>query len=142
MWSEGRLDLVDELFDRSFKSHTSPPGMDDFEAQKPMMQQFISAFSAMQFEHPHVVADGDIVFFHFQGHGRHTGDFMGIPATGKHVCMSGVSVARMRDGKIVESWDYFDMMGLVMQLKPEMADMLMGQGMGTSGGPEQGREAE
>lgn len=139
MWSEGRTELFDELFDRSFKSHTAPPGLDDFEAQKPMMEQFISAFSDMQFEHPHVISDGDTVVFHFQGHGRHTGEFMGIAATGKHVCMGGVSVARMRDGKIVESWDYFDMIGLMMQLNPEMASQFMGQSMGE--GMERGREA-
>ena len=54
--------------------------------------------------------------------------------------MSGVTIARLRDGKVVESWDYFDMMGLLMQLNPDMASQFMGQGMGGGMGMQQGTE--
>lgn len=143
MWNESRPEMMDELFDRSFQMHTGLPGLQDFEGQKRLVQMFMGAFSDMHWETPTVMSEGDTFVFRYQGDGRHTGDFMGVPATNKHVCMGGVTVARMRDGKVYEAWDYFDAMGLMMQLRPEMASQFMG-GMGQAGmgeGAMGGREA-
>ena len=41
---------------------------------------------------------------------------LGIPATGKQVQFSGCSIYHFRDGKIVEQWEYGDLLGL-MQCK-------------------------
>jgi predicted ester cyclase len=41
---------------------------------------------------------------------------LGIPATGKRVHFVGCSVYRFLDGKIVEQWEYGDVLGLLQQL--------------------------
>jgi predicted ester cyclase len=41
---------------------------------------------------------------------------MGIPATGKEVTIGGIAIARIADGKIMERWEEFDMMGMMQQL--------------------------
>jgi predicted ester cyclase len=48
--------------------------------------------------------------------GTHTGDFYGIPATGKRVEFTGMYIARIADGKIVEHWAEEDAYGLLLQL--------------------------
>ena len=48
--------------------------------------------------------------------GVHPGDFNGIPATGRHVSMTGISIDRIAGGKIVESWEVTDDAGLLRQL--------------------------
>jgi hypothetical protein len=46
----------------------------------------------------------------------HEKDFLGIPATGRKIVIIGLSVHWFAAGKIVESWDYPDYMGMMQQL--------------------------
>ena len=41
---------------------------------------------------------------------------MGLPATGNRVTVTGLSIWRVVDGKIVEHWEQFDAMGMMQQL--------------------------
>ena len=49
--------------------------------------------------------------------GTHRGTFMGIPATGKSVVMTGMTMVRIVDGRLLESWVKNDVMGLLATLK-------------------------
>jgi len=51
-----------------------------------------------------LIAEGDKVVARVRITGTHTGDFYGIPPTGKHIDLSGVYIVRIADGKIVEHW--------------------------------------
>ncbi|GLW45048.1 hypothetical protein Stsp02_07100 [Streptomyces sp. NBRC 14336] len=63
------------------------------------------------------LAQGDRVCTRWTWNGRHTGDFMGIPATGKEVSMTGCTIHRCTpDGKIAEGWWQYDRLGLMEQL--------------------------
>ena len=48
--------------------------------------------------------------------GTHTGEFQGIPPTGKQVTMGGISINRFAEGKLAEHWSQFDSLGLMQQL--------------------------
>jgi predicted ester cyclase len=48
--------------------------------------------------------------------GVHTGTFMGVPATGKHVCVRMATFDRVVDGKMVSSEVIMDIAGLLIQL--------------------------
>ncbi|MGE3798831.1 MAG: ester cyclase [Thermomicrobiales bacterium] len=48
--------------------------------------------------------------------GRHTGDFRGSPATGRDFQLTGISIDRLAAGKIIESWEVTDDLGLLQQL--------------------------
>jgi len=48
--------------------------------------------------------------------GTNTGSFMGIPPTGKHVSFTGIYIARIADGKIVEHWGEEDSVSMLQQL--------------------------
>jgi predicted ester cyclase len=47
---------------------------------------------------------------------RHTGDFRGIPATGRPMSFTALVLYRFRDGRICESWTELDLAGLLAQL--------------------------
>ena len=70
-----------------------------------------------------LIGEGDKVVARITMTGTHTGDFFGIPATGKHVNFSGIYIVRLENGKIVEHWGEEDSLGLLKQLgwvlKPE-----------------------
>ncbi|NUR41408.1 MAG: SnoaL-like domain-containing protein, partial [Streptomyces sp.] len=62
-------------------------------------------------------AQGDRVCTRWTWHGTHTGDFMGMPATGKRVSMTGTTIHRCgADGRIAEGWWQYDRLGLMEQL--------------------------
>ena len=46
----------------------------------------------------------------------HRGDHLGLPATGKLVRMTGITIARIRERKIIEGWDNWDQLGMLKQI--------------------------
>ncbi|MDN3024582.1 ester cyclase [Streptomyces sp. S.PB5] len=63
------------------------------------------------------IAQGDRVCTRWTWNGTHNGDFMGIPASGKRVTMTGTTIHRCAtDGKIAEGWWQYDRLGLMAQL--------------------------
>jgi steroid delta-isomerase-like uncharacterized protein len=48
--------------------------------------------------------------------GTQKGDLPGIPATNHHVMISGISITRIEEGKIVEEWQNWDQIGMLRQL--------------------------
>jgi steroid delta-isomerase-like uncharacterized protein len=62
------------------------------------------------------VAEGDLVTTFQTWRGTHTGEFLGIPATGKTVKVTGVDIVRVADGMLVEHWGILDMLLLMQQL--------------------------
>ena len=63
-----------------------------------------------------LIAEGDKVVARIIMSGTHTGDFWGIPATGKRVEFTGIYIVRIADGKIVEHWGEEDGVSLLQQL--------------------------
>src|SRR4051812_18712862 len=88
-----------------------PPNIQGREAFKQGMFMFINAFPDLEITELHpLVAQGDMVAVRVSWTGTHTGDLMGIPATGKRVSLSDCHVERIINGKIVERFAVTDMM--------------------------------
>jgi predicted ester cyclase len=63
-----------------------------------------------------MLAEGDRVAVRLTARGTHTGEFMGIPPTGKQVTVTGTVICRIAEGKIQEDWFNSDALGLLQQL--------------------------
>jgi steroid delta-isomerase-like uncharacterized protein len=115
--STGDMALLDEIVAQDFTLHGAPPGLpsgrEDF---KLLVGMFRSAFPDYRDSIEDLVAEGDKVVVRWTFRGTHTGDFQGIPATGKHVKTTGISIFRVHDGKIKDDWTIIDMVGLLQQL--------------------------
>jgi predicted ester cyclase len=57
-----------------------------------------------------------MVVIQYTGRGTNTGAGNGLPATGKSVEVTGVTIFRIKGGKIAEEWNETDMLGLLKQL--------------------------
>ncbi|HET6320186.1 MAG TPA: ester cyclase [Chloroflexota bacterium] len=81
---------------------------------------FMSAFSAglpdAQISVEAMVAERDLVASRWTITGTHSGTFQGVPATGRQVTMAGIEISRVVDGKIVEHWAQFDVLGVLQQI--------------------------
>jgi steroid delta-isomerase-like uncharacterized protein len=63
-----------------------------------------------------MIAEGDRVAVRMTSHGRHVGEFMKMPASGKEYTIPEIHVFRIGDGQVVEHWLVADMLGMLTQL--------------------------
>ena len=106
-----------ELMDDSFVNHEAPPGTPPGLGSVTMFMGMLSrAFSDQRWTIDQVIAEGDLVAIHCVHSGRHTGDFLGLPATGRPFAYKQMHMIRLRNGKGVEHWAVRDDAGLMRQL--------------------------
>ena len=75
-----------------------------------------AAFSGLRVTIDHQFAEGDYVATRATIRGRHDGDLMGAPPSGKDVEFGVLAISRCRNGKIEEEWELADTMGLLTQI--------------------------
>jgi steroid delta-isomerase-like uncharacterized protein len=112
----GRSESVDELVAEDFQGHSwgeMPPGREPLRAAMARVSQGLSDHW-MRIDD--VIAEGDKVAVRLRSHARHTGTFMGMPATGREYTITETHVFRIADGKVAEHWRDADMLGLMQQL--------------------------
>jgi steroid delta-isomerase-like uncharacterized protein len=63
-----------------------------------------------------LVVSGDKVVISMRLTGTHSGDFLGIPATGKPLSVHGMVLSRIEDEQIIEEWEILDLLGMFLQL--------------------------
>ncbi len=115
--NRGNLDVIDKMTAENYVDHTAPPGMPPGrEGEKQWFTMLRAAFPDGQTTIDDIIAEGDKVAVRATMTGTHQGDFMGIPATGKQVTISGIDVTRFHEGQSVEHWGQWDMAALMQQL--------------------------
>lgn len=120
VWNQGRAETIDELMaedcvvhglaDAAGKEVRGPAEFKAFHAQ------FREAFPDMVVTVEDTVAEGDLLVARCSVRGKHGGDSLGFPATQAPVEFTGVSIVRVRNGKLVEGWNNFDFMKMYQQL--------------------------
>ena len=113
--NEGKIDVLDTAYAADIVLHTTPE-IKGIAKAKAYYANFVTGFSNRQFIVKDMYAQGDKVTKYWQFKGTHSGNFMGIPATGKTVDIEGCTIARMVNGKIVEERDFMDNMSFLKQL--------------------------
>ena len=119
VWNQGRAEVIEELFDEYGIAH----GLADDPANpikgptdyRPFYEAFRQAFPNIDIVVEDMVAEGDKVAARCSVRGKHEGDFMGKAATHAPVEISGITMVRIENGKIVEAWNNFDFMKLYKQ---------------------------
>jgi steroid delta-isomerase-like uncharacterized protein len=117
-FSTGDLSIVDQVTAPGAVNHdpAQPDEAQGPEGFKQVIQVYRGAFPDLSFTIEEQFSDGDLVCTRWASAGTHDGDLMGIPATGKHVTGSGISIDKIKDGRIVESWNQWDNLGLLQQI--------------------------
>lgn len=115
--STGDIVAADALLHPEFSLHTPlPTPGPGIEAMNNVIITCRAAFHGLQVTVDDIMAEGDKVTARFTARGVHNGEFMGLPATGKGITMTGIEILRIKDGKIAELWGEANLMGLMQQL--------------------------
>ena len=83
---------------------------------KQTIELYRGAFPDLTFTIDEMFSDGDLVCTRWSTTGTHDGDLMGIQASGNHITSTGISIDRVVDGKVAESWVQWDNLGLMQQI--------------------------
>jgi steroid delta-isomerase-like uncharacterized protein len=120
VWNKGRAEAIDEMFAEDGVAHgladeggAELRGPAHFRA---FHRQFREAFPGVEVVVEDTVTEGDRVAARCTVRGRHEGDTLGFAATRQPVEFTGMTFARVRDGKIAEAWNNFDFMSMFRQL--------------------------
>jgi steroid delta-isomerase-like uncharacterized protein len=103
-------------FDKNITLITAPENIVGIQGFKDYYQNYLTGFSEVTFTIVDAFGQGDKIVKHWNFKGKHTGDFFGIPATGKEVNVDGVTLVKMNDGKIAQEQDFMDNLEFMQQL--------------------------
>lgn len=117
-FNEGKLEVIDELVADAFVGHdpAAPEPITGSLAFKEMVAGYRAAFPDLKITIMDQLADGQFVATRWRAVGTHDGDLWGIAPTGKSATITGISFERVAGGKLVESWENWDALGLLRQL--------------------------
>lgn len=118
VFSQGRLDVVDELLAPDFTEHTAlPPGIPAGRAGvKAIASELRKGFPDINYRVDLQIAEGDFVAAYVTVSGTHKGEVFGMPATEKHAEWAESHIVKMVNGKITEHWGVADQLGMLRQL--------------------------
>ena len=97
-------DLVNQFVADEYRNHNAAVA-DGREANRQFWAAFFAALPDLSATMEDFVTSGDRVVGRFVYRGTHTGDLMGIPASGNPVEMRSIDIWRVEDGMFIEHWD-------------------------------------
>lgn len=102
--NQRNLAVLNELYVPDFVYHGTSRTIQGVEAFKQALSLYFTAFPDLRITIEDMIAEGDRVVVRFTYRGTHTGDFMGIPPTGKQVAVPEIGIMRVVNGKVREEW--------------------------------------
>ena len=123
VWNRKNLSAVDDLISADYVHHdpSSPAVPSGVDGYKQFVNSYMNAFPDAHFTIDDAFTDSQNTEVHnevtrWTVTGTHGGELAGIPRTGRRFSVTGISIARIVNGKITESWNSWDALGLMQQL--------------------------
>ena len=118
--SEGSLetlgDVLQEVYADDIVMHEPDEDVRGIEGLKQFVSMIRSALPDLRITLEEDIAEGNKVVSRWGAQGTHQGELMGIAPTGNHVAITGITIHRIENGKIVEEWENWDALGLMQQI--------------------------
>ena len=124
VWNEGRVQTIYDLLDENaIGVGQEAPGVTihgpaDF---LKLYNRLRGALPDIKITLEDAFGADDKVMVRWSAVATHTGDHLGIPATNRPIRITGITVARIAKGKVVEAWDNWDQLALMQQVAPAAA---------------------
>jgi len=118
--TEGSLDTLGdalaEVYVDDYVLHEAGEDIVGIEGLTQFVSMMRSAIPDLRISVEDDMAEGDKVVTRWIGQGTHQGELMGIAPTGNQVTMTGITIHRIEDTKIVEEWSNWDALGLMQRI--------------------------
>jgi steroid delta-isomerase-like uncharacterized protein len=117
VWNKGRREAIAEMLTHESVVHEGDIDSVGPEGFYPFFDRLNSAMSNLHVTVHDTMAEGDRLCVRWSCTAKHTGDGLGVPATGKSIHVTGISILRVKGGKFLEGWQNWDMLGLMEQVR-------------------------
>jgi steroid delta-isomerase-like uncharacterized protein len=117
VWTARRDDLIDELMDTNSAGHVEGGEVRGADAFRQMRDVFINALPDVRIEVEDILSEGDRAAVRWRAVGTHAGEGFGFAASHRGVDVRGTTWLIVRDGKIVEGWDTWNLGQLMETLR-------------------------
>jgi steroid delta-isomerase-like uncharacterized protein len=111
---QGKLEKYAESHAKDFVAHASDHDA-TLEEDIAAAREERRALPDLQMVVNEMVAERDLVAVFWTASGTNTQPGMGLPATGKKIKTSGMTLFRFKAGKIAEEWSAWDMLSVMQQ---------------------------
>ncbi|AGN88258.1 ester cyclase [Enterobacter sp. R4-368] len=108
--------LVEQRLSGSFKDHSPVFGAEPNKAGFKASVRFINSAFKQVYYVDRVIEQGDTVVAIWHAAVEHVGQFLHVPATGKHFSLNGITAYSLSDGKITGHWEQFDQLAMLQAL--------------------------
>jgi len=116
LFEQGNLEAADELIHPDFVNHEAPPDNPQGpEGLKETVSWLRGLWGPMRAEIEDEICQGDKVVARVTMHGRHVGEFLGKPPSGKEFAVEHIHIWRIENGKVIEHWSVRDDLGQGLQ---------------------------
>jgi predicted ester cyclase len=134
-FNDGKLELIDQLVASDAINHdpATPAEMRALRGPdvfKRTVSMYRAAFPDVRITVDDVIAAGDKVVLRWHSEGTHRGPLAGLAPTGVHGTVTGISIDRWKDGKVVETWAEWDNLGLARQIGAAPPEGSVGEKIG------------
>lgn len=117
LWNKGNLDVCDQLFAERCSFHDPSFGIENgVRGMQQQVRELRQAQPDLHMDIHDVLVDGDMTAARWTMGGTARGEFRGLPATGKSYVMSGMTIDKWENDRIVEEWVNYDLLGTLQQL--------------------------
>jgi steroid delta-isomerase-like uncharacterized protein len=118
VYNAGDLALLDELCAPDYAVHDpAVPQAHDVAGYKEALQTFrFTAMPDLRMTIEDLIAAGDRVTVRWTARGTMTGELLGMAPTGKATTVAGMTIHRVANGKLAETWWNWDALGMMQQL--------------------------
>lgn len=120
VWNKQSEAAIDEMCDENVVANglTDAEGntVRGIEAYKNLHRAFVSAYPNIKITVEDTISDGDKMAARCRVSATHTGEGLGLAPTDQPVEFTGMTLIKLKDGKIVEAWNEFDFMKMYSQV--------------------------
>ena len=122
-WNEGNTNMVGENLAENVRIHDPvfPSLTSGANNMRTHIETTRRAFPDIKFHIDDTIAERNEVVIHWTARGTHKGDFLGMHPTNRKATVTGTSIYRLENGKIVEQWAHWNLMTMMEQLGMQSA---------------------
>jgi predicted ester cyclase len=115
-WNRGDLDEYLTIYDERVALHGYAPEPMNLDAVRGFYAGIFAGLPGSQIEVLESFTSGDRLVVRFVQRGRHDGELMGVPASGRDAELAGITILAFEGDRVVERWSQADMLGLLTQI--------------------------
>jgi predicted ester cyclase len=115
-WNAGDLDAYLRLYHDGIRLYGYAPDPMGKEEARAFYEGTLAGITPNRLDFNETLWDGNRCAIRFTMSGWHRGHMLGIPGTGRHAVVPGITILHFEGDQVVERWSQADLLGFLVQV--------------------------